>query len=100
MALISVFCISLIYIFAPVRPRQRVKRVLTGASVATLLWLLASWGLSYFISNFGNYGEIYGSLSAVVVLMLWLYLSSLIILLGAELNSEIEKYIGNYPGTD
>lgn len=100
MALISVFCISLIYIFAPVRPRQRVKWVLTGASVATLLWLLASWGFSYFISNFGNYGEIYGSLSAVVVLMLWLYLSSLIILLGAELNSEIEKYIGNYPGTD
>ena len=98
MGLISVFCISLVYIFAPVRPRQRVKWVLTGALVATILWLFASWGFSYFISNFGNYGEIYGSLSAVVVLMLWLYLTSLIILLGAELNSEIEKYSGNYPG--
>jgi membrane protein len=92
MALISVCCISLIYLFAPERPRPKIKWVLTGALVATFLWLIASWGFSFFISNFANYGEIYGSISAVVVLMLWLYLTSFIILLGAELNSEMEKY--------
>lgn len=97
MGFLSVFCISMVYIFAPVRPRQRVNWVLTGALVASFLWLLTSWAFSYLISNFANYGEIYGSLSAVVVLMLWLYLTSLIILLGAELNSEIEKYTGHYP---
>lgn len=95
LALIVVFYLCLIYKFAPARPRPRLRWVLPGAVLATVLWLIASWGFSYYVSNFGNYGEIYGSISAVVILMLWLLLSSMIILIGAELNSEMEYFARN-----
>ena len=76
------------------------KWVLPGALLATFLWLIASWGFSFYVSNFGSYGEMYGSISAVVVMLLWLFLTSFIILLGAELNSEIEKYSGRPHGKE
>ncbi len=66
--------------------------MITGAVLATLLWLLASLAFSYYVSNFGNYGEMYGAISAVVILMLWLYLTCLIILIGGEVNSASENY--------
>lgn len=85
--------LSLIYKYAPARrPVPSFKWVMVGAILATILWLIASWGFSFYVSNFGNYGEMYGAISAVVVLMLWLFLTSFIILLGAELNSEIVRY--------
>jgi len=68
--------------------------VFPGSLLATILWLVASWGFSYYVSNFGNFGEVYGSISAVVILMLWLLLNSWMVLLGAELNSEMERYAG------
>ena len=95
LAIIVVLFLCLIYKFAPARPRPRFRWVLPGAMVATVLWLIASWGFSYYVSNFGSYGEVYGSISAVVVLMLWLLLTSLIILVGAELNSVSEEYARN-----
>ncbi len=95
LAIIVVFFLCLIYKFAPARPRPRFKWVFPGALVATVLWLIASWGFSYYVSNFGSYGEVYGSISAVVVLMLWLLLTSLIILVGAELNAVTEEYARN-----
>lgn len=93
LAAIVVFFLSLVYKYAPPRTTPAFKWVLPGALLATILWLIASWGFSYYVSNFGSYGEVYGSISAVVVLMLWLFLTSFIILLGAELNSETENYI-------
>ncbi|MFO7825948.1 MAG: YihY/virulence factor BrkB family protein [Cyclobacterium sp.] len=92
MGLILVGSIGLIYRFAPGRKRPEFKWVIPGAVLATLLWLLASWAFSFYIRNFWNLGEIYGSISAVVFLMLWLFISTFIILLGAELNSEIEQH--------
>lgn len=92
LALIVVLFLCLVYKFAPAKPRSRFKWVLPGAVLATILWLIASWGFSYYVSNFGSYGEIYGSIAAVVILMLWLLLTSLIILVGAELNSTAEYY--------
>jgi membrane protein len=92
LALLVSFFLCLVYKFAPPQTDPKLKWVMPGALIATFLWLLASWGFSIYISNFGNYGEIYGSISAVVVLMMWLYLSSFIVLLGAELNAEIEFY--------
>ncbi len=94
LALIVVFFLGMIYKYAPARPSPDFKWVLPGALLATFLWLIASWGFSFYVSNFGSYGEVYGSISAVVVLLLWLFLTSFIILLGAELNSEVEKYAG------
>lgn len=92
LALIVILVISLIYKYAPARKSPKFKWVIVGAAVATILWLIASWGFSFYVSNFGNYGEMYGSISAVVILMLWLYLTSFIILLGAELNASSEAY--------
>lgn len=89
--LVVVF-IAAMYRYAPDRKKPAYKWVFPGALLATLLWLIASWGFSFYVQNFGSYGEVYGSISAVVVLLLWLFISSFIILIGAELNSEIEKY--------
>ena len=88
-----VFYLCLVFKIAPARPAPRYRWVLPGALIATILWLIACWGFSYYVSNFGNYGEMYGSISAVVILMLWLYLTCFIVLLGAEINSEIVDYV-------
>lgn len=92
LAIIVVFFLCLVYMYAPARPRPEFRWVLLGAALATFLWLIASWGFSYYVSNFGSYGEIYGSISAVVVLMLWLFLTSFIILMGAEVNAVTERW--------
>lgn len=101
LAVIVIFVISLIYKYAPYRKSPKFKWVVVGASIATFLWLILSLGFSFYVSNFGNYGEMYGSISAVVILMLWLFLTSFIILLGAELNSQTERYAeDHFPGND
>jgi membrane protein len=94
LAVLIVFSLCLVYKFAPARPNPSLKMVFPGSLLATILWLVASWGFSYYVSNFGNFGEVYGSISAVVILMLWLLLNSWMVLLGAELNSEMERYAG------
>lgn len=92
LAAIVVSFLAAIYKYAPAKKASNFRWVLPGALLATLLWLIASWGFSFYVKNFGSYGEVYGSISAVVVLLLWLFLTSFIILIGAELNSEIEKH--------
>ncbi len=62
-----------------------------GTIAAATLWLAGSAGFSYYVANFSSYDKTYGSLGTVVVLLMWLYLSSFIVLVGAELNSEIER---------
>lgn len=98
---IVILVISLIYKYAPYREAPKFKWVVVGAALATFLWLVLSLGFSFYVSNFGNYGEMYGSISAVVILMLWLFLTSFIILVGAELNSQTERYAcEHFPGND
>jgi len=93
LAIIVTLFLCVIYQYAPTREKPSIKWVITGAIFSTIVWLLASWGFSFYVSNYGNYGEVYGSISAVVVLMLWLYITCYIILLGAEINSEIDDYV-------
>jgi membrane protein len=81
--------IALVYYFAPDAEQDWVW-ITPGSVLATLLWLAASLGLKYYIGNFGNYNETYGAIGTVMVLMLWFYVSGLAILIGAELNAEIE----------
>lgn len=71
-----------------------------GAIFGTLLWLLASLAFKFYVGNFANYNETYGSLGGVIVLMLWFYISGLAILAGAEMNAEIEHAspYGKNPG--
>jgi membrane protein len=83
--------LALLYRYAPDRNDARFSWVSIGAVVATLLWVVGSVGFSVFVSNFGSYGETYGALAGVVVLLLWLFLTAFVVLLGAEINSEAEQ---------
>src|SRR5690606_39531871 len=82
--------LGVIYKVAPVRNNPEVRWVTVGSIVAGVLWLLASGLFSYFVANFASYDKTYGSLAAVVVLMIWLFLTSFVVLLGAEINTEVE----------
>lgn len=90
LALLLMVALSAMYRFAPSRARARWRWVSWGAVIATIAWMVVSIGFSVYVSNFASYDKTYGSLGAVVVLLMWFYLSTLIVLLGAELNAEIE----------
>ncbi len=82
--------IALVYYFAPAA-KQHWRWVTPGSVLATGLWLLMSYGLRVYVGFFANYSATYGSLGGVILLMLWLYLGGGVLLLGAEVNSEIEN---------
>ncbi|MCB9727803.1 MAG: YihY/virulence factor BrkB family protein [Deltaproteobacteria bacterium] len=90
LALTVMFSLATAYRFGPRRRPAQWRWVSWGAVAATVLWLAGSALISVFISNFGNYDETYGSLGAVVVTLLWLQFSVFTVLLGAELNAEME----------
>lgn len=79
-----------LYRYAPDRAKARWVWLTPGSIGAAVLWLLLTVGFGIYVAGFGDYGATYGSLSAVVVLLTWLYLSAYVLLLGAELNSELE----------
>jgi membrane protein len=81
--------IGIVYYFAPDAVQDWIW-ITPGSIVATLLWLIASIGLKLYIVYFGNYNETYGTLGGFIVLLTWFYVSGLAILIGAELNAEIE----------
>jgi membrane protein len=82
--------LAALYRYGPSREQPQWRWVSWGAVVATLLWLVASAGFSYYVSNFGSYNETYGALGAVIVLLMWLYITAYIVLIGGELNAEME----------
>ncbi len=88
--------LAVLYRYGPNRrPEPRWVWVSPGAVLALVLWIVGSLIFSIYTRNFGNYNETYGSLGAVVVTMLWLFITALAILLGAEVNSETEKRAPN-----
>ena len=89
--LMMMFVIAVLYRFGPYRRAPRWEWVSVGTVLATLLWLLGSGGLSLYVGQVANMDELYGSLGAVVVLMLWFWLSSFVVLMGAEINAEMER---------
>lgn len=90
LALLLIVAIGLLYRYGPSRDEPKWRWVTWGAVFATVVWLLGSMGFSFYVSNFGSYNETYGSLGAVVILMMWFWLSAYIILIGAEINAEME----------
>lgn len=80
---------AMVYYFAP-DAEQRWQWMMPGAYIGTLLWLAISIGFRFYIAHFGTFNKMYGSIGAVIVLLLWFYLSGLVLLFGAELNSELE----------
>jgi len=86
--------LAIVYRYAPDRDNPKLVWVGLGSIVATVLWIIGSAAFSLYVSNFSSYGKTYGALAGVVVLLLWLWLSSLVILIGAEINSETEQQTG------
>ena len=84
------FCgISLLYYFGPSK-KKKVYFVNAGSSLATLLIILSSLGFNFFITNFGSYNKVYGSIGTLIIILIWIYLNSLVLLVGYELNVSIE----------
>ena len=83
--------LSVLYRYAPNRDNPQWRWASPGALVATIMWLLASIAFSIYTANFAKYNETYGSLGAVVVVMLWLFITVLAVIVGAELNAELER---------
>lgn len=88
---VTMFLLALVYRFGPSRKEPQWRWVTPGSVFATLVWLLASLGFSYYVSNFAHYDRMYGSLGAVIILLFWLYISFYIVLLGAEINAAVER---------
>ena len=83
--------LAIVYRLAPDRNAPKFAWTSPGALIATVLWVLGSIGFSLYVNNFGSYNKTYGTLAGVIVFLLWLYLTSYIILLAAEINAESEK---------
>lgn len=83
--------LAVLYRWGPDRPDAEWRWITPGAVVAALGLVAISGGLGWYVANFGSYDETYGSLAAVVVLMLWIWLSTMMVLVGAELNAELDR---------
>jgi membrane protein len=94
-----IVAMSTIYYFAP-DVEQKWKWITPGSIFAILAWILVSLGFSYYVSQFGSYNKVYGSIGTFIVLMTWMYLMGFVILVGGEINAEIEHAarFGKDPG--
>ena len=88
--IVMIFIFAGIYCMAPAK-RLKSKEVIPGAVFSTIGWIIVSFGFSFYINNFGNYSRFYGSLGAVFILMTWLFLISMIFILGVEINCVLSQ---------
>jgi membrane protein len=82
--------ISLVYRYGPSRRAAKWRWLNWGAATATFVWMATSWGFSFYLENFADYNATYGSLGAVIGLMMWTWISVIILIVGAEINAEME----------
>jgi membrane protein len=94
LAALTTFTLAFIYKYAPARHALLFKNVIRGASFAVGLWIVGSMLFTFYVSSVNIFEQNYGSEAAVIILMLWFYLTSFVILLGAEINSQLEKRSG------
>ncbi len=93
--LVITFCImmialSVLYRYGPNRRGFRMRWITPGAFLVVILWVAASVGFSYYLTNFGSYNEVYGSIGAVIAMLMWLYISAYLVLMGAAFNVILE----------
>ena len=87
--------VAAIYYICPDRRYKRWHLITPGSLFAVLMWLIVSLGFKAYVDNFSDYNKVYGSIAGVIVLMLWFYWTGLVLLLGGEINAEIEKAAAN-----
>ncbi|WP_249219226.1 YihY/virulence factor BrkB family protein, partial [Loktanella sp. SALINAS62] len=92
--------LAILYRYGPARSQRRWRWITPGAVIACLLWLLGSMAFAFYVRNFASYNETFGALGGVIILLVWLWLSSFIVLLGAEIDSEIEAQGKQNPAPD
>ena len=87
---LMILSLAVLYRYGPSRRKPKWRWLTVGSVFAALTWLLVSSLFSWYLANFANYNATYGALGAVIGLMMWMWLSTIVVLVGAELNSEIE----------
>ena len=87
---LCVTAISLLYYAGPSH-RQKIKFITAGSSLATLLVVITSFGFNFYLTHFGKYNKVYGSIGTLMIILVWLYINSLVLLIGFELNVAIHK---------
>ena len=81
--------LAVIYRFGPNNRGERLQWITPGAVFAVVLWAIASYGFSLYLTNFANYNQVYGSIGAAIILLIWLYISAFLVLLGAVVNLQL-----------
>jgi membrane protein len=92
LAALAVVVLAIVYRYGRARVLRKWEWISWGAAIAAVLWLISSIAFSFYVSEIGSYDKTYGSLGAVIVLLLWFYMTAYVILIGAELNAEAERY--------
>jgi membrane protein len=88
---VAMLGLAIVYRFAPDRKEAKWKWVSPGSLIASVLWLGGSLLFALYVRNWGNYGDTYGALGGVIVLLMWFFLSGYVVILGAEVNAEVER---------
>ena len=91
LALLVIAALAVIYKLVPDREDPQLSWVTPGAIIAAVLWLIGSALFTVYVENFGTFGQTYGAFAGIIILMLWLMLSAFVVLLGAEINAEMER---------
>jgi membrane protein len=90
LAALLIVGLAVLYRYAPNRDEPKWSWVSWGSGIATVLWVVASLAFSFYVGHFGNYNKTYGALAGIIILLFWLWLTALVVLVGAELNTEME----------
>jgi membrane protein len=91
MILVVIFVVAILYYATPNVRQPRFRWISVGAAIGVVSWIIASVAFGFYVANFGNYNKTYGSLAGVIVFLLWLWLTNMALLFGAEADAEIER---------
>ena len=91
MLLVVVFLVAVLYYATPNVQQPKFRWISVGAGLAIVVWIVASAAFGLYVANFGSYNKTYGSLAGVIILLLWLWLTNLALLFGAEVDAELER---------
>jgi membrane protein len=91
LALIVVLILAILYYAGPNVRQPGFRWVTPGGMLAVVLWIVASAAFAFYVANFSSYNKTYGAIASVVIFLVWLWITNIVILLGAELNAEIER---------